>query len=1223
MEHTTNEVSLDFTLTKALQMLAPTIKKKRRLHYLNEAKQTFNLADDMTAVSLFHCCHNYSSTLLAYVQQRFQIVLLVVLTFLRKGHRITKLLFDGRHAFQNQHNDLVLHCFALNKNKALHLYTKDPDQLPPLHAAYLTKQHCSVSPLIMLLELDSLPLMLPSDPQNKQDLIIFLQMYTPSQTKVCITYDYGSKQTCSSIWYETPTTPGIPFKKVLFVRAFSNQHYNVVYAKDLEAQDSKRNIKRSKNINATYERYQTMWKIVKEKEMEESNPYQQCRTSSVGLVRTGLNLAYDLGIIKTKKELLYLSEALAKTQSSLFVFLDDQHHLRFVTYYDVEKTFGTQVVCFQNDCQDLDSDLPPQIQKDEHQRREKAAQTMLSFWTNVWERRRRWIERRNYLLKNVIDQLEMYAIHQQGASKPMQSPFLRCLADFKSIIFQQRVYMYSSQDTHLHAIKFYLADFAHHTIPRCRGVLVKAQGDSTLTTLSIPGLTVVNLYNYFDGNDDTFFISSTPPHYNSNIVCGPKPSEVFIVHTQRDLGQHHCLSALTKNDKRITIYSYCKEKGQEWSKHILQYWTKFGLYLLNTFNHEVHGQINYSSASYLGFQCLWTSYTCLAGPLAHAIEKTKPFYEDLIRKASKGGFMYSIEDAMEKGQPLDDTSFGHLAQSIAEMDLTSAYGYAASQAMMPSGFCTGFRMSQDGQFMERLDIIGRRHRSFEFRAVYKTILDLVQKEHGSIRTVYSNFSPFGLFCLGPYPIDLAIITNHGQLLLFQMDGAYCHGCPICPARSRYLNGQTHEQVREMTNKRDVTTRYWMDQINAKASLIQYTIIQDCCTPGYSSTSLEATFKTVPELANLIKGYHITDELHNGCLVSELISKLTNPNSMDFTYIAQANITITDASVPEPLIVYEPRPETYTRQYLAHEGSVVLTRDYLQWLVAMYGESLIVASLDWILFYSIEPIWNDLFKKLTHWRSTTKEPVLVSFLKRIINLTCGFFGARTTQQDKTTYRLVNNLPYNYAFYRHFPDINYTMDVGNNSYFLLETKPWPKYYNYRKASKSALPMFLTVVEYGKLRLVQILHYIQQHTTPGHFKLLYSNIDNIIFALAHADTLEDAVQTDARSRFNASKHLYLTSSEPDAIKLPGMAELKWIRKGDVDWKFITIRTQHYCLVVSETEHHDNVHKTSGWSNLSSLEAYQAAKNILNGNKVNIMQTRRINKKSNMLTHQVQFTY
>lgn len=1215
MERATEEVSLDFTLIKALRIMVPHVTRSRCLSILDEAKQAFNISDDMKSLSLFDCAVRYPSTLLPYLQQKYKLFFLVVWTLLKGKDRITRLLFDGRHAFHDQYRGWTVHYMALKKNKALHLYTKDPSQWLRLHVGYLTQQHRSHQPLIMLLELDSLPSTIPADPQNKEELVSFLQLYTPPHTKVHVMYDYGPKQTCCKMWYETFPTPGVPLQKALFLRAYPNEHYSLVFAKDVKATD-----KTQTKMNDKYERYQTSWKTTREKEQQEADPYQQCRTSSVGLCRTGLNLAYDLGIIKTKQALLYLSEALAKTQSSLFIFVDDQHHLRFATYHDVEKTFSTQVFCCQNDCQDLDSDLSRQQQQYEHQQRNKAAHTMLSFWTRVWERRMRWIERRKYLLKNVMDQLNVYLPNYQRAKRPMQTPFVRCMASLKSIILQQRIYMYSSQDSHLHAIKFYLADFAHQTLPRCRGVTVKAQADSTLTTLSISGLTVVNLYNYFDGKDDTFFITSNENHSISKIVSGPKPSEVFIVHKQKDLRTHHCASAITNNANKMTLYSYCKEKGKEWAKHILQSWTNFGLYLLNTFNHEVHGQINYSSASFLGFQCLWTSYTGMAGPLAHALEKTKPFYEDLIRKASRGGFMYSTEDALDKGQPLDSSSGNHLAQSIAEMDLTSAYGYAASKALMPTGFCTGFRTSEKTKFIERLDIHGRRHRSFEFRAVYKTIYDLVQKEHGSIRTVYSNYSPFGIFCLGPYPIDLAIITEQGHLLLYQMDGAYCHACPTCPPRNYYLNGQTHQQVREKTDKRDTVTRFWMDQINA---VIKYTIIQDCCTPGYNSTALEATFKAVPELAQLVKGYHITDELNHGCPISQLISRITLPSSSDFTFIAQANISIHDEHVSRPLIVYEPRQEKCTRQYLANEGTVLLTRDYLQWLLAVFGKSCTVHSIDWILFYATEPIWNHLFQKLTQWRSTTKDPVLVSFLKRIINLTCGFFGARTTQRDKTSYRLVNTLPKAYAFFRQVPDTAYTMDVGNNSYFLLETKPWPKHYIYRKASKSALPMFLTVVEYGKLRLVQILHFIHRHTCPGHFRLLYSNIDNIIYSLAHADTLEDAICINARDSFNATKHLYLTSAEPDQIKLPGMAELKWIRKGNVDWKFITVRTQHYCLIVSETDDQDNVHKTSGWSNLSSLEAYQTAKQILNGNAVTIVQTRRIQKKSNMLTHPVQLTF
>jgi hypothetical protein len=88
--------------------------------------------------------------------------------------------------------------------------------------------------------------------------------------------------------------------------------------------------------------------------------------------------------------------------------------------------------------------------------------------------------------------------------------------------------------------------------------------------------------------------------------------------------------------------------------------------------------------------------------------------------------------------------------------------------------------------------------------------------------------------------------------------------------------------------------------------------------------------------------------------------------------------------------------------------------------------------------------------------------------------------------------------------------------------------------------------------------------------------------------------------------------------------MAEFKWIRNGHCEWKFVTMRTQHYCVVVAQTDTvGGHLHKTSGWTGLSSLEAYQAASNILQGQKTVITQTRRVNKKSTMDTHTLEFIF
>lgn len=1232
MEDALKEVCTGLTLTSALHKMVPGLNKKTRIQHLETAKRTLCLAEDMTRLSLFDCAIQYPTNLLKWIQQHFALRLLIIMTVFKKKKRITRLLFDGRHAFVDKEHEL--HCWALTNDKKLFRYTKNVDHLPALHLAYFSEQRRSPLPLICLIQnKEAFGETCIADPQNKQELMLFLEKHTNCDTKVCIRFDYGTKQKSWLYWYETPTTT---FKKVLFIRAYSDCHYKIVYRKE----EYSKQFYPNEDIHTRYEEYKTLWKRVKENEALTPDAHQKCRTSSVSLSRTGLNLAYDLGIIKDN--LMYLSDALAKTQSSLHVFLDEENHLRFASYYDVEKQFSTQVMCCTNDCSDLDQELSLLEQTKEHKLRKQAADAMLLFWTKIWNRRRRWIERRKYLLKNVMDQLLVFT-----ACGSLHSPYARCLSHLRAIIMQQKIYIYSSCDSHLHAIKYYLAQFAYKTLKRSQGVSIKAQGDGTLTTLSFPGLTVVNLYNYLDAKDKDFYNACVLP--SVVVGAGPEPCQVFISHKQKNLRQHYCKNALTYNGKPITLFKYCQEKGKEWSKHVFLYWAEFGLYILKTFSHEVHGQLSYSSASFLGFQCLWTWYIIKSGPLAHALEKTKPYYENLIRQASKGGFMFSIEDCLKKGQPLHKDDDNLIAQSIGEMDVTSAYGFAASRATMPGGFCTGFKKQPQGNRMTCLDEKGHRHRSFEFRAVFKTIVEL-QKKGTEIRSVYSNYSPRGLFCLGPYPIDLAIVTHQGQLLLYQMDGAFVHGCPACPQQKRYVNGQTHEQVRELTQKRDDLTQAWINKVNSglkNIPLIQYHVFRDCCTPYYDYKSLKVAFQMEPQLKQLVKGYHLSDSLGHECSMTNMLSKITCPSNTDSTFIMLANVTILNEqnTCGGPLIIYEPRKHTYTRQLLANKGCVVLTRDYLQWLLTRYGNALVFESIEWILFYSKEVCWNLIFHTLVEWRSKTNNVILVAFIKRMINLTSGFFGARTLQQDRTSYRIVHRLPHNYAFYRHFPDMTYTMDVGNDSFFLLETKPWPKVNSYRQASKSALPMFLTIVEYGKLRMVQILDFILQHTLPGYFKLLYSNIDNIIYALANADHIDDIVKVEARTKFNTTRHLFLATQSCDnthasfAPAIPGRAELKWIRKGNVDWNFITIRTQHYCLVVNNTaaaaanvnteneadtaDEGENIHKTSGWSNLSSREAFNAAINILKGNNVNVLQHRRLNKKSNLLTHQIALKY
>jgi len=1225
-------MSLEFTLTRLVQYVAPKIKKERRLRFLHALSKRYNIDSGLANKTLSYCIHHYPDVI-HDIQRKYNVRLLVVKRQQHVTNPRVQLLYDGRHAIVSE--DTPLHCFVLTKNNRCKLHTQDLNQMPKLDCRWLrNKRNASVQPLINLLNVDKTvcpPIDLPNDPQSKNDLENFLSCYASPTTKVSIQYGFSSRVKGYNLWYETTPPPPPPTSNAityLTLYAFTNPEYNVVYAQASEP------IATSKqDVAKEYEHYQEMCNKVLEQEKHMGDPFQDNRATSINLSRDGLNLAYDLGLLQTIQELHDLSSKLAHTHSSLYVFLDDHLHLRSITYSDTDTSITVQVPCCQHDCVDFDETLEPWLQKEENIRRYKASSNMLSFWRQVWERRTRWVDQRREIMSPLLHKLE----HLVNAAKPamLTSPYSRCLANIKKMIQHQRIYMYSGHDSHMHSIKFYLSDFAYATLKKCRGVSVKASSDSTLTSLSIPGLTIINLHQYLDCTEDQDFFYPTSSNNNEVNTLEPQPGSIFILHSQKDLRYHHCEFATNKQGKLKTLHMYCKQKGKEWSMYILHYWIQFGLHLLTMFGHDIHGQSSPPSASYLGFQCVMTAYTQASGPMCHALEKTKQYYEHLIRSVSKGGFMFSVEGALNQHDSFTENDPTCRAQSITEMDLVSAYGYSASKTYIPTGFATGFKhfttLGTQDHLLERLDLKARHH-SFEFRAVYKTIHDVMKSPGITIRTVYSNFSPLGLFCIGPYPIDLAIITTTGQVLLYQFDGMWCHGCEECPPLGRYVNGQTLQQVRETTERRNTRTRDWMNRINTAAAasqqawpclpLITYNIIQDCCTPGYNTNELTAAFATHPMLAKLVKGYKITDSLGKSPNLSSLKKAIKTTQDLSYTFIAYAKIAIytaADQHKQPPLVTYEERQNKYTKQQLAFQGQVVLTRNYYQWLKETFNGNCQIHNIDWIIFYATDSIWNTIYDKLTYIRSKSTDKVQVSFIKRMVNLSCGYFGARSSSLDKCQYRLVNSVPSNYSFFLHFPDMNYTMDVGDNSYFLLETKPHPKLRTIRKPSNSALPMFLSIIEYGKLRLVQILHFINHHVHPNHFKLLYSNVDNLVFALANADTLEEAVRPECLASFNQNKHLYFSSTH----KAPGLAELKWIRNGTSEWKFITLRTQHYCIVVSEQENTANLHKTAGWSGLSSWEAYTSSKRILEGESLSISQTRRTNKIANMETRQIQLKY
>ncbi len=127
---------------------------------------------------------------------------------------------------------------------------------------------------------------------------------------------------------------------------------------------------------------------------------------------------------------------------------------------------------------------------------------------------------------------------------------------------------------------------------------------------------------------------------------------------------------------KTTVYSRVALRARKLVQANLDFWTKFGQNSVSAFGIDVHGSRNaFKSASLLAFESVWTCFAHLGGPLVQGQEKMKTRYTKMLHSATQGGFMYSAQKLVEanSGQ-----------RSLMEYDLSSAYGFLASHALMPS-----------------------------------------------------------------------------------------------------------------------------------------------------------------------------------------------------------------------------------------------------------------------------------------------------------------------------------------------------------------------------------------------------------------------------------------------------------------------------------------------------------------------------------------------------------
>jgi hypothetical protein len=203
------------------------------------------------------------------------------------------------------------------------------------------------------------------------------------------------------------------------------------------------------------------------------------------------------------------------------------------------------------------------------------------------------------------------------------------------------------------------------------------------------------------------------------------------------------------------------------------------------------------------------------------------------------------------------------------------------------------------------------------------------------------------------------------------------------------------------------------------------------------------------------------------------------------------------------------------------------------------------------------------------------------------------------------------------------------------------------SYTKPCNVALPLYISVVEFGKQRLLECLTFLFAAARPGALKLCYSQIDCAILAIA-GSTLDAAIDPANRSSFEREKkHFFTTRGTPGCLKEEWLVSTLDFPGG---WKFASPYMCCYALVPAtrnEEEEEDDRPgdglparkkikseaaapaaaaaeaaaaaaasghaKASSFNNLSTAGTYRLACNALDRVNMQIEQERRTNKMLN----------
>jgi len=304
---------------------------------------------------------------------------------------------------------------------------------------------------------------------------------------------------------------------------------------------------------------------------------------------------------------------------------------------------------------------------------------------------------------------------------------------------------------------------------------------------------------------------------------------------------------------------------------------------------------------------------------------------------------------------------------------------------------------------------------------------------------------------------------------------------------------------------------------------------------------------------------------------------------------------------ESLLIRDAENGKWTRKNKCKE--FLVTRDYLQHLIDK--QDFVLDEFKQVFFYKKCKRFNLIYQDLVQQRQYSKCENEKTLIKSIINFSCGFFGfnSNKSRSKVRSCRLVTKL--NKKFDNTRTDVKEAGILGDTVYYFSKLYNVPTTTDATteeriKKCTSALPLFICIVETGKMRLGQLFSFLDNYLLPGTFKLCYAHVDNCVLALS-TSTLDEAVDPSKITD-------YLNYQKPALFSpgTPGHLKQEWHVKAEDDWKFATALVQNYAVI----SRNNCLHKNSNLSNVSSLVSYTNACDILDRKQSSIPQWRRIDK-------------